>query len=49
MHAPKGLAMPRASHSGEIALADSRRLRSMLAAAVVLSHTLLSQKLKSVE
>ena len=36
MHALEGLALPRASHSGEIALAGSRRLRSMLAAAPVL-------------
>ncbi len=32
----KGLALPRASHSSEIALAGSRRLRSTLAAAPVL-------------
>ncbi len=37
----KGLTLPRASHSGEIALAGSRRLRSTLAAAQVLFHTLL--------
>ncbi len=36
VHALKGLALPRASHSGEIALSGSRRLRSMLAAAPVL-------------
>ena len=35
-HARKGLVLPRASHSGEIALAGSRRLRSTLAAAPVL-------------
>ncbi len=32
----QGLALPRASHSGEIALASPRRLRSTLAAALVL-------------
>ncbi len=31
-HVLKGLALPRASHSGEIALSASRRLRSTLAA-----------------
>jgi hypothetical protein len=31
----KGLALPRASYSGEIALSGSRRLRSALAAAPV--------------
>ena len=36
VHTLKGLALPRASHSGEIALAGSRRLHSMLAAAPVL-------------
>ncbi len=36
VHALKGLALPRASHSGEIALAGSRHLRSTLAAAPVL-------------
>ncbi len=36
MHVLKELSLPRASHSGEIALADSRRLRSTLAAAPVL-------------
>ncbi len=35
-HALKGLALPRASHSGEIALSGSRRLCSTLAAAPVL-------------
>ena len=35
VHTLKGLALPRASHSGEIALAGSRRLRSTLAAAPV--------------
>ena len=34
--ARKGLALHRASHSSEIALAGSRRLRSTLAAALVL-------------
>ena len=33
MHTLKGLALPRASHSGEIALAGSRRLHSTLALA----------------
>ncbi len=33
VHALKRLGLPRASHSGEIALAGSRRLRSTLAAA----------------
>ncbi len=36
VHAPKNLALPRVIHSGEIALLGSRRLRSMLAAALVL-------------
>ena len=36
MRARKGLVLPRASHSGEIAMAGSRRLRSMLVAAPVL-------------
>ena len=36
VHALKGLALPRATHSGEIALLGSRCLRSMLAAAPVL-------------
>jgi hypothetical protein len=36
VHALKGLALPRASHSREIALAGSSRLRSTLAAAQVL-------------
>ena len=31
-HALKELALPRESHSGEIALSDSRRLRATLAA-----------------
>ncbi len=35
-HEHKGLVLRRASHSGEIALAGSHRLRSMLAAAPVL-------------
>ena len=43
VHALKVLAMPRASHASEIALAGSRRLRSTLAAALVLfARTLLS-------
>jgi hypothetical protein len=36
VRARKGLALPRLSHSGEIALAGSRRLRSTLTAAPVL-------------
>ena len=36
VHALKGLALPRASHSSEIALVGSRRPRSTLAAAPVL-------------
>jgi hypothetical protein len=36
VRAQKGLALPRASHPGEIALAGSRRLHSTLAAAPVL-------------
>ncbi len=36
MYALKGLALPRASHFGEIALSGSRRLRSPLAPAPVL-------------
>ena len=40
VHSLKGLALPRAGHSGEIALAGSQRLRSTLAVAPVLSaHT----------
>ncbi len=40
VHALKGLALLRASHSSEIALADSRRLHAMIAAAPVLfTHT----------
>ncbi len=35
MHALKGLALPRASHSGEIALTGSRRLRSAVVAGPV--------------
>ena len=34
--ARKGLALPRASHSGEIALVGSQRLRAMLATVPVL-------------
>ncbi len=46
VHTLKGLALPRASHSGEIALAGSRRLRSTLAAAPVLFvHAATLQKL----
>ncbi len=37
VHALKGLALPRASHFGEIALAGSRRLRSKLATTPVFS------------
>jgi large subunit ribosomal protein L20 len=37
VRALKGLALPRASHSSEITLAGSRRLRSTLAAAPVFS------------
>ncbi len=36
VHTLKGLALPRASHSGKIALSGSRRLRSTLAAVPVL-------------
>ena len=36
VRALKGLALPRVSHSGEIALAGSHRLRATLAAAPVL-------------
>ncbi len=36
VRALKGLALPRVSHSGEIALTGSRRLRFTLAAAPVL-------------
>ena len=36
VHAPSGLALARASHSGEITLAASRRLRSTRTAAPVL-------------
>ena len=41
MHALKGLALPRAIHSGEIAMSGSRRLRPTLATAPVLfAHAL---------
>ena len=43
VHALKGVALPRASHSGEITLTGSRCLRSTLAAAPVFSHALLPQ------
>ena len=44
VRAQKGLALPRASHSGEIALAGSRRLRSTLAAAPVLfAHAVVTE------
>ena len=43
VRALKGLALPRASHSGEIALSGSRRLRSTLAAARILfAHTVVT-------
>ena len=43
-HALKALALPRAGHSGEIALAGSRRLRSTVAAAPVLfTHALVTE------
>jgi hypothetical protein len=48
VRALKGLALPRASHSGEIALSDSRRLRSTLVAAPAFLRTLLSQLAKTV-
>ena len=44
VHTVKGLALPRASHSDEIALAGSRRLRSTLAAApVLLAHAVVTE------
>ncbi len=44
VHAFKGLAQPRASHSSEIAMAGSRRLRSTLAAAPVLfTHAVVTE------
>jgi hypothetical protein len=42
-HALKGLALPRASHSGEIVFVGSSRLHSTRVAAPVISRTLLSQ------
>ena len=43
VHTLKGLALPRACHYGEIALAGSRRLHSTLAAARVLfAHTVVT-------
>jgi hypothetical protein len=45
VQARKGLALPHASHSGEIALAVSHRLRSKLAAAQSFSRLLPVQKL----
>ncbi len=49
LHALKGLALPRLSHCGEIALAGSRRLRSTLAAAPAFSRPLLPHKSRSLE
>jgi hypothetical protein len=44
VHMLKGLALPRACHSGEIALAGSRRLHSTLAAAPVLfAHAVVTE------
>jgi hypothetical protein len=44
VHAQKGLALPRASHSGEIALAGLYRLRSTLTAAPVLfAHAVVTE------
>ncbi len=44
VRALKGLVPPRACHSGEIALAGSRRLRSALAAAPVLfAHAVVTE------
>ncbi len=44
VHALKGLALLRASHSGEIALVGSRRLRSTLVAAPVLfAHAIVTE------
>ncbi len=44
VHTLKGLALPRACHSGKIALAGSRRLRSMLVAAPVLfAHAVVTE------
>ncbi len=43
VHALKGMGLPRSSHSSEIALAGSRRLRSTLAAApVCFAHALVT-------
>ena len=44
VRAVKGLALPRTSHSGEIALAGSRRLHNMLVAALVFfAHALVTE------
>ena len=44
LHALKGLVLPRASHSCEIALADLRRLRSTLPAApVIITHAVVTE------
>ena len=44
VHTLKGLALPRACHFGEIALAGSRRLHSTLAAAPVLfAHAVVTE------
>ncbi len=45
-HALKGLALPRASHSSEIALVGSHRQRSTLVTAPGLLHTLSLQQPK---
>ena len=47
LHSLKGLALPRASHSGEIALAGSRHLRSTLAAASILSAHVVVTEIKN--
>jgi hypothetical protein len=51
VHALKGLALPRKSHAGEIALSGSRRLlRSTLAAAPVLfAHAVVTEATVFVE
>jgi hypothetical protein len=46
VHALKGLALPRASHSGEIALAGLCCLRSTLAAAPVLFAHIVATEIK---
>ena len=49
MHVRQGLALPRASHSGEITLSGSHRLHSTLEAAPVLvAHAVVTVAIPSV-